>query len=389
MKASVEIACRTLIRKLLRLFFIFPIRQNRIMMSSYNHAIGYTCNPKYICEYLKRFDPNGYELIWAYEEPEKWHIKGTRSVRMHSLSWLYYLLTSSVVIYNRNPEAYLPKRRGQLVINTWHAGGAYKKVGFENATLGKLDLWRARQINDYVDLFLSSCEAFTRSNIEGYHYTGEVLNSGMPRNDFFFRPKAVSKVSARVRATYGAKADSLVILYAPTYRRNVTDPQARGISFPYEKVTDALADADVRIWRREHHEDFNTYEEGNAVDVSAHPDMQDLLAAADILITDYSSSIWDFALLGRPCFLYVPDLEDYIDRDRGFFTPIEEWPGFICRNDAELLEALKACARDEEPFSRADAAEKAARHLAALGSYEDGYASERVCRRIREWVENR
>ena len=73
----------------------------------------------------------------------------------------------------------------------------------------------------------------------------------------------------------------------------------------------------------------------------------ELLAAADILITDYSSSIWDFALLGRPCFLYVPDLAEYETVDRGFFTPIEEWPGIVCRDDAELEDALED---DKDPL---------------------------------------
>ena len=383
MKTSIKIAGRVITRWLLHVFFIFPIHDNRIMFSSYNRGIGYTCNPKYICEYLKQHYPGEYDLIWAYSNPENWQIPGTRSVKLHSGKWLYYLLTSKIVIYNRNPESYLPKRHGQLVINTWHAGGAYKKVGFENATLGKLDLWRARQINNYVDLFLSSCEAFTKSNIAGYHYTGDVLKSGMPRNDLFFQPGLVSQIRTRIRAQYGANDSSLVILYAPTYRRNVMNPLARNVMFPYEAVKKVLKSSDLQIWRREHHEDFNAYETCAAVNVSGHPDMQELLCAADILVTDYSSSIWDFALLGRPCFLLVPDLADYQKEDRGFFTPIEQWPGVICRNNQELEEALEKLTRDEPPFSYADFANKAAAHLQALGSYEDGLATERVADIIR------
>ncbi len=387
MSTTIKIAERILTWWLLHVFFVFPVRRNRILFSSFNRGIGYTCNPKYICEYLKQHYPGEYELIWAYSEPKKWQVPGTRSVKLHSVKWLYYLLTSGIVIYNRNPESYLPKRRGQMVINTWHAGGAYKRVGFENATLGKLDLWRARQINSYVDLFLSSSEAFTESNIAGYHYTGEVLNSGMPRNDLFFRPELVNQVRNRIRAQYGAKATSPVVLYAPTYRRNVMDPLARSVAFPYEAVNTALQTPDLQIWRREHHEDFHAYKDCGAVDVSNHPDMQELLCAADILITDYSSSIWDFALLGRPCFLYVPDLEDYLKEDRGFFTPIEQWPGVICRSDSELAEALKKCTRDEPPFRPADFAKKAAMHLQALGSYEDGHAAERAAGAIRRHTE--
>lgn len=386
MKTELSIICRTCVKNLLRLFFIFPIKKNRIIMSSNNDAGSYTCNPKYICEYLKRYESGKYDIIWAFADPEKWrYIKGIRVVKMHSLQWLYYLLTSKVVIYNRNPESYLPKRKGQTVINTWHAGGAYKKVGFENATLGRLDRWRARCVNEYVDIFLTSSRAFTKSNIEGYRYTGEIIRSGMPRNDLFFRPKAVKRVGERTRERLGAQKDSLVVLYAPTYRRNVENPEALTVHFPYEKVREALEKRypgrKVEFWERKHHQDFNAYPEGAGVtDAGGYPDMQELLAAADILITDYSSSIWDFALMGKPCLLYVPDLDDYESADRGFFTPIEKWPGIVCRSDAEIAEAC-------EHLDGEECRERAARHLKEMGSYEDGKASERVAAVIKDCVE--
>lgn len=384
MKDLFLILYRKSVRSLLHIFFILPIRKKRIVFCSYNNGSGYTCNPKYVCEYLKRWESGEYELIWAFGEPKKWkRIRGIRCVKLHSFRWLLCMLTARVIVYNRNPESYLPKRKGQLVINTWHAGGAYKKVGFENTTLGLLDRWRAKQINDYVDLFLSSSEGFTKSNIEGYHYEGEVMNTGMPRNDPFFRPAIVARIRSKVRAQYHTPDDSIVVLYAPTYRRNVTDPKRRSAVFPHALVRDALTvrheGADVRIWRREHHQDTNRYGEvpEGVTDCSAYPDMQDLLCACDILITDYSSSIWDFAILKKPCFLYVPDLRDYEEEDRGFFTPIEEWPGILCRSDDELKDALLQ-------YDEKECARKAEAHLAALGSYEDGHAAARICERIHE-----
>ena len=383
---SLKILLRRTVKAGLRLLCIFPVRKNRVLFSSYNHAVGYSCNPKYICEYLKRQYPGEYDLVWAYAEPEKWQVDGTISVRRKSLKWIYAQLTSGVIVYNVNIESYLPKRAEQLVINTWHAGGAYKRVGFENATLEKLDLWRTAQLSSRVDVFLSSSEAFTRSNIDAYHFKGRILNSGMPRNDLFFQPDTVAAVRKKVRSEYNAGEDSLVLLYAPTFRKNVMDPQARNVCFPDAAIQQALGDHNVRIWRREHPEDNNRYEKSAAVDVSGYPDMQELLCAADILVTDYSSSIWDFAILGRPCFLFVPDLADYVGEDRGFFTPIEQWPGMLCRSEEELVQALEKCARDEPPCSRRDFAARAADHLKSMGSYEDGHAAERVAALIRSWT---
>ena len=385
MKSAISVLYRKALKRLLTLFYVFPIRRNRIIFCSYDTGVGYTCNPKYICEYLKKKDPGHYDLVWAFSDPEKWsRIRGIRGVRIHSVRWLYEMLTARVVVYNRIPESYLPKRPGQLVINTWHAGGAYKKVGFEKGELGELDLWRARQMNEYVDLFLTSSEAFTKSNIDGYRYTGEVMKSGMPRNDLFFRPSVVRKVRSRVRESLGTGEEDLVVLYAPTFRRNVLDPKARSVTFPYQAAREALAarfgtDA-VRIWKREHHAyGLQDGEDEEALDVSQYPDMQELLCAANILVTDYSSSIWDFSLRKKPCFLYVPDLDDYVGEDRGFFTPIEEWPGIICRDEEALLNAFRHL--DEEA-----SAAKAEAALRAMVSYEDGHAAERVCRRIRETV---
>ena len=103
-----------------------------------------------------------------------------------------------------------------------------------------------------------------------------------------------------------------------------------------------------------------------------------MLAAADLLITEYSSSIWDFAILGRPCILYIPDFEEYMG-DRGTYTPIEEWPGSIARNENGLENAIRDVS-EEKCRQMAD------QHLKLFGSYENGNASERLYKKIREVI---
>ena len=114
--------------------------------------------------------------------------------------------------------------------------------------------------------------------------------------------------------------------------------------------------------------------DASTVDVTDYPDMQELLCAADMLITDYSSCMWDFALLERPCLLYVPDLQQYVDA-RGFFTPIEDWPGLVCETADALYEAART-------LDEAHCAQKAREHLQKLGSYESGHAAEQAAERI-------
>ena len=107
------------------------------------------------------------------------------------------------------------------------------------------------------------------------------------------------------------------------------------------------------------------------VDVSEYPDMQELLCACDVLITDYSSSIWDYSFTYKPCFLYVTDLEKYTS-ERGFGKDIYSWGFPVCKTDEELYQAIINF--DEDKFKK-----KMKKHHEDLGSFEDGYATKRVC----------
>ena len=114
----------------------------------------------------------------------------------------------------------------------------------------------------------------------------------------------------------------------------------------------------------------------NIVDVSDYPDMQELLCAADILITDYSSSMWDYSFTYKPCFIYANDLDQYkIERD--FHTPVNEWPFTIAISNEELAENILEFDQDKY-------IEKIKKHHHDLGSFEDGHATEKVAKLIND-----
>ena len=360
----------------LQLLFFLPIRKDRVLVAAFN-GLGYCCNPKYISEYLA--EHSEVELIWGFRHPKKYaRVPNIKAVRYRSARWFYYSATAAVVLSNVGFSRMQPKRKGQLLIDSWHGGGAYKRVG-SGSHLGqnRMSQRDLRQSVNKIDLFISSSEKFSEYAIRGDHgYEGEILPCGMPRNDLFFDAGRRNAAAHRARSALGLRGP--VALYAPTFRGRISLGYRTDFSFPYERVLSALRARfgdEVTLLKRAHPGGIMV--DGahrSVVDVTDYPDMQELLCAADILITDYSSSIWDYALLGRPCLLYGPDLEEYT-AERGLCTPVEEWPGIVCRSDAELEAAIRS-------FDARECAQRAERHLRALGSYETGTATEQVCERI-------
>ena len=383
LKAYLKILMRMGVRLFARLFFLFPIKKNRILFEAFQGK-SYSGNPKYISEYLEEHYPGGYELVWTFlNEKSAPAGRKIRAVRMKSLRWYYYQATAGFIVSNFHPITVTPLRKGQIFIETWHAGGAYKRIG--ESVIGssrgvrRLQKWSRELEQKKISLYLSSSDLFTKYNIvEAHDYYGPVLPCGMPRNDILMDERKREEVRERVRKSLGIKG--AVVLYAPTWRGEVLVNNTKLTTvLDFDALSKAIGNryGEGAILVRSHYGDHNRYAgSANVLDVSDYPDMQELLCAADILITDYSSSIWDFALIGKPCYLYVPDLKEYGDQTRGFFVPIKEWPGKICESMEELTTAIETM--DDEEHRR-----KAEEHLAAFGSYEKGNASEQVAEYIR------
>ena len=365
-----------------QMFFFLPIRKNRVLFLAQD-GLQYCCNPKYISEYLMDHGAD-IEMIWGFFHPKVYtDIPGIKAVRVHSIAWFYYAFTSSVVITNTDLPRAHPKRKGQLVIDTWHGGGSYKRVDISedhNRSCG-IESRVRREFIGKLDLFVSSSRVFTEITIrKAFGYQGEVLCCGMPRNDLFFDEDRRTEIARRIRKKLGVTG--YIVVYAPTFRGKFWLGCSSKDSFPYRKVLAVLKQrfkGPVTILKRAHPGGkMIRDEEKGVIDVTDYADFQELLCAADMLITDYSSSIWDFSLLERPCLLYMPDLEEYTAQ-RGLSSSVEEWPGIVCRSDDELCEAILN-------LNEQDCARRAKQHLQDLGSYETGTATRQVCERILQHI---
>lgn len=376
-----KVVCSEMIRVVTFPLRILPVRKNRILFTGLTGGenYDYSCNPKYIYEYLRDNYPGKYEYVWAVSDKEKYAFleeEGVKLVKHFTVSSFPMLLSSKVIVTNGSYTPWFSFRKKQYVINTWHGGGAYKKV--ENA---KPDSdWATRKRAEFaaknIDLFVASCKVQEDNMIKTtFLYKGEVLRAGTPRNDKLVRGET-EKMAERVRETYHIPADGKIVLYAPTYRK-ASIPVVLDSDYLLEHLNNLQSGSWYFLNRYHRYQDDSMdikVTGGHVIDVMDYPDMQELLCAADILITDYSSCIWDYAFLKKPCFLYVPDKEEYI-ANTGFYVSVDEWP----YEQAKTMEELVECIKD---YGIEKSKQKVEQHLRQLGSYEDGECCKEICERI-------
>lgn len=344
----------------------------------------YSCNPKYIYECLKEQYKNEFEIIWAFAEPEKYQSCFNQNVilvKHFSIKSFYYLMTSKIVITSGSYVPWFPFRKKQTVINTWHGGGAYKTLDTGQKHLKKIIQKRNALAGRHTSVFVTSSSAFTKYVIQGaFAFHGKILETGMPRNDMLVR-QDTRVAEQKVRNYFQLDDDIQIVLYAPTYR-NGTEYEHLDV----KQVVNVLQQQTNCRWiciARLHRYELGANKVGDDLgsddcmrNASEYPDMQELLAAASILITDYSSSIWDYSFLNRPCFLYVPDLEEYRS-NRGFYMDLEKWHFRYASTKDNMLQELKHLDK-EEWIERMD------QHHKDLKSCETGHAAKDVVQYIKE-----
>ena len=279
-------------------------------------------NPAAICEDLAAHDVRA-PLWWSVVDGTVPVPSGAVPVVVGSQEWVEALRTSRVIVTNDHLPDWFSKREGQHLLQTWH-GTPIKKL-LHDAAPGSVSLryqrLMARQVRQWDLLLAQNREAEQRLR-RALGYSGQVRVGEYPRN---VRLLGGIEVGRRVRSDLGIGEEQRVILYAPTWRERLRNPEGlaghsngqglRGEVYPAH-LTDAV------VLMRTHH--MNRVRPGpGLVDVSRYPSIEELMMAADVLVSDYSSIFLDFALTGKPAVVYVPDLEHYRDVERGLYG---DWP---------------------------------------------------------------
>ena len=375
---KLHIAIMMLLRVLVRILYFIPIKKNRMLFNSY---IGeaYSCNPKYLSEFIQKKYPGEYELVWAFKDIEKYSdVVGIKCIPYKSLKWMIYQITAKVIVGN-NGAVWIPRRKGQLIIDTWHGGGCYKKVAVDNKNSSELANYRTKISSREVNLYLSSSQYFSDNVVrKSFMFEGEILSCGMPRNDILFENGDVCPsvdLRAEIAKKYSFDPQKYIVLFAPTWRKGTQRMEQLDVTGVREALEKKF-DKDVVILGRGHHTE-NEILEKDVIDVTAYPDMQELLVVIDMLITDYSSSMWDFSFTGKPCLLFTPDLDMY-SQNPGFDCDIYSWGFPVCKSNIDLKAAI-------EKFDAEKYRQMMEKHHDTLNSYEKGYACEILCEYIRKF----
>ena len=361
-----------------------PLKKNRVLLVN-NLSLNYSDNLKYIAAYLMENYTGKFEIFFAVKDPSHFTgpvALGMRPIKFNSLQYFYIGMTSHVLVTNSGGFSYLPLRKTQYIINTCHGGGSYKKAGihmFTNSWLFRKDLQLSAK---HTDAFMSTCTRCSETLSESLLIPRKVFwEVGMPRNDILIRGD--EKLRETVREKLGLRPDEKLVLFAPTYRKPNDNYFKNSVAISYgidvKRTCEALNQrfgGNFRFAIRFHPCVTNRKEcaTDGMMDLTDYEDMQELLLAADVMINDFSSSMWDFMLTGRPSFLFAIDLEHYIQTTE-VYTPVSEWPFPASTNNDELERNILEF--DEEKY-----AEDCRCHYQSLGGCETGEATKLACKRI-------
>ncbi|MBR6505471.1 CDP-glycerol glycerophosphotransferase family protein [Candidatus Saccharibacteria bacterium] len=320
----------------IKLFRLFPICKNKIIFISFVGK-GYGDNAKYIMdELLKKKDMIIYCAV--KKNLKKGLPEGVKYTRYKSLAYYYHLATAKIWINNMRFDYGIVKRKNQFYIQTWHSSLRLKKI--EKDALKHMTpqyITTCKHDSGMIDLITSGCRFSTDIYKKSFWYDGEVLECGTARCDILLKKDGIRKNRIKICDFFNIDPTKVIILYAPTFR---VDGKFDDRFIDCDEFSKKMGSNYTLILRL--HPNMNdTKINSNIINSSKYPDMQELICAADYLITDYSGCCFDMMIAKKPCILYVPDLEQYLKNERDLYFSFDELPFKKTSNIDELINTIK------------------------------------------------
>lgn len=343
----------------------------------------YSCHPRAIYEYVQINYPD-IKCIWSIEPSSQQIFKENNIpyVKRFSFRWFMMMVKSKYWITNTRFPLWVHKPKGTIYLQSWH-GTPLKRLGTDisqiympqtNTFTYNRNFYRESRNWDYlVSPNRFSTNVFSRA----FSISPEkIIESGSPRNDFLVRNNENKELINEIKTKYNIPLDKKVVLYAPTWRDDQYFSKAKykfNTALDLAKLKDSLAEDYVVILRMHYlvadNIDLTGYE-NFAFNISSG-DITQLYLISDILITDYSSVYFDFAVLRRPMIFFMYDMDDYRDRLRGFYLDVNTtMPGPIVQTNEDLITEIKNTNSNNDQLLR---------FLDMFCKLEDGNATKRVC----------
>ena len=367
---AVRLARRILGRGWMRAAHACGTKRNTAFFSSFQGK-AYSDSPKVISEALHAMDP-GIDIVWQlYDRADAPDY--VRAVRPHTLSALAEIARARCIVDNFNRPVHFLKFADQIYVQTWHGDRAFKKVGYDNPNGLNCG------IEEKASLFICGSEYGEMQIHSAFHYHGEIMKVGYPRNDILLRNDPAE--ARAIRQRLGIDEDTRLLMYAPTFRDvDFRHNRVQRAHLELGHVLDTLETATDARWKclvRAHYmsKGIDAADDARLIQTSDYPEMGELLLISDALITDYSSCAGDYALLRRPIFLYQDDLEDYTGNNRALYCDMKDSPYWVA-DTPEAMDALIMRCTPEAARENCDAI------LKFYGEAETGHAAQSVAQYI-------
>lgn len=319
------------------------VKKNKIVICNLNNR-QYACNPKYIADELQNH--KSLDIVWLYSKNTNTELipKSFRLVKYKSIRALYELMSAKVWIFNNH--MFLPYKEGlkkpkdTIYIQTWHGSMGIKKFEADAQNTFKKLGWYDLQYHSASDFDYILVDSNFEQKVykTGFWGFGNVIKIGKARDCIFYKnPEAYIN---KVKEYYNIPKENKICLYAPTWRSNERYDYYNIDIKLLQRVLKQKFGGEWSILIRSHyHMDQKMFNAlyGHVLNATDYIDMQELLVAADVLISDYSSCIPEYTILKKPSFIYATDIEEY---DQGFYYPLSTLPTPIATDNGELAENI-------------------------------------------------
>lgn len=317
------------------------------------HGTQFSDNPKAIYEWMKQEYPE-YHLVWGVNKGQEKPFRDEKVsyVLRFSIKWFLTMPRAAVWVINTRTPLWLTKNKKTMYIQTWH-GTPLKKIGRDIESISIPGYTKESYDQSFTeeskrwDYLISPNPYSTEIFKEAFDFHGTILEIGYPRNDILTKSKSNPLIKINLKEKMGLPTNKKIILYAPTWRETANRKDGKysfDTEFPFDDVMESV-DENTLVLVRMHYLvakeiDFTQLDE-RIIDASESYDMSELLAISDLLITDYSSSFFDYAITDSPILFFMTDKKNYEEEIRGFYFPIEEsLPGPIAETKEELVDKI-------------------------------------------------